>query len=123
MSQPAKVSPSVVGPLTAALWSQIEGPYRAILTHPFVTGLQDGGLAEEAFRRGAAQGVVGGLIAGWFRLGGRVPAGSCGVLVGPADRGVHRHIPGDQAHRLGHALQPGQDRRPGPSRCQARNNP
>jgi thiaminase/transcriptional activator TenA len=51
MSQPpTEARPGAVGPLTAALWSQIEGPYRAILKHPFITGLQDGGLAEEAFR-------------------------------------------------------------------------
>jgi len=36
--------------LTTHLWTRIDGIYRAILDHPFVTGLTDGTLPEEAFR-------------------------------------------------------------------------
>ena len=36
--------------LTAHLWASIDGIYRAILDHLFVTGLTDGTLPEEAFR-------------------------------------------------------------------------
>jgi thiaminase/transcriptional activator TenA len=35
--------------LTADLWNDITGIYAAILEHPFVTGLTDGTLAEDAF--------------------------------------------------------------------------
>lgn len=35
---------------TEQLWSQIEGIYRAILDHPFLEGLVDGTLPQEAFR-------------------------------------------------------------------------
>jgi thiaminase (transcriptional activator TenA) len=45
----ASASTPQSGPLTAALWSRMEDRYLAILKHPFITGLQDGGLAEEAF--------------------------------------------------------------------------
>ena len=36
--------------LTTHLWASIDGIYRAILDHPFVSGLTDGTLPEEAFR-------------------------------------------------------------------------
>jgi thiaminase (transcriptional activator TenA) len=36
--------------LSARLWADIEHIYRAVLTHPFLTGLTDGTLAIEAFR-------------------------------------------------------------------------
>jgi thiaminase/transcriptional activator TenA len=36
--------------LTAHLWERIDGIFRAILAHPFVTGLTDGTLPEPAFR-------------------------------------------------------------------------
>jgi thiaminase/transcriptional activator TenA len=36
--------------LTDELWTAIEGTYSAILEHPFLTGLTDGSLAQEAFR-------------------------------------------------------------------------
>jgi thiaminase/transcriptional activator TenA len=38
------------GALTDHLWASIDGIYRAILAHPFVTGLTDGTLPETAFR-------------------------------------------------------------------------
>jgi thiaminase/transcriptional activator TenA len=38
------------GSLTEHLWSSIDPIYRAILAHPFVTGLTDGTLPDEAFR-------------------------------------------------------------------------
>lgn len=37
------------------LWQRIEGIYRHILAHPFLTGLTDGGLSEDAFRFYAIQ--------------------------------------------------------------------
>ena len=37
------------------LWQRIEGIYRHILAHPFLTGLTDGGLSEDAFRFYATQ--------------------------------------------------------------------
>jgi thiaminase/transcriptional activator TenA len=37
------------------LWQRIEGIYRRILAHPFLTGLTDGTLAEDAFRFYAVQ--------------------------------------------------------------------
>lgn len=36
--------------LTGHLWSSIDDIYRAILAHPFLTGLTDGSLSQEAFR-------------------------------------------------------------------------
>jgi thiaminase (transcriptional activator TenA) len=45
-----QVTPKAAGSLTEALWREIDGPYRAILEHPFILGLSDGDLAEEAFR-------------------------------------------------------------------------
>src|SRR5918996_3302597 len=46
----AEVTPKAAGSLTEALWREIDGPYRAILEHPFILGLSDGDLSEEAFR-------------------------------------------------------------------------
>jgi thiaminase/transcriptional activator TenA len=40
---------------TTALWQQIEPTYAAILRHPFLTGLTDGGLAEDRFAYYLAQ--------------------------------------------------------------------
>ena len=37
-------------PLTDHLWVHIDDIFRAILAHPFITGLTDGSLPEEAFR-------------------------------------------------------------------------
>jgi thiaminase/transcriptional activator TenA len=37
------------------LWQRIEGIYRHILAHPFLTGLTDGSLSEDAFRFYATQ--------------------------------------------------------------------
>jgi thiaminase/transcriptional activator TenA len=37
------------------LWQRIEGIYRQILAHPFLTGLTDGSLTEDAFRFYAIQ--------------------------------------------------------------------
>jgi thiaminase (transcriptional activator TenA) len=39
-----------MGAFTDELWSNIEDVYAAILAHPFLTGLTDGTLPEEAFR-------------------------------------------------------------------------
>jgi thiaminase/transcriptional activator TenA len=41
--------------LTGQLWASIEGIYRAILTHPFITGLTDGTLPDAAFRHYVVQ--------------------------------------------------------------------
>ena len=46
-----------------------------------------------------------------------------GVLVRPRDRGVHRHIPGDQPGRIRPRLQRGQDPRPGPVALPAAEQP
>jgi hypothetical protein len=43
-----------------------------------------------------------------------VAAGTSGVLMGPIDRGVHRHRPLDQSGLVGPRLQAGQDRCPHP---------
>jgi thiaminase/transcriptional activator TenA len=37
-------------PLRTQLWASIEGTYKQILDHPFLTGLTDGTLPDEAFR-------------------------------------------------------------------------
>jgi thiaminase/transcriptional activator TenA len=37
-------------PWTGELWDSAEGLYRAVLDHPFLRGLTDGGLPREAFR-------------------------------------------------------------------------
>jgi thiaminase/transcriptional activator TenA len=44
------VAASGDGSLSAHLWASIDEIYRAILDHPFVTGLTDGTLSAEAFR-------------------------------------------------------------------------
>jgi thiaminase (transcriptional activator TenA) len=44
------VEATVGGSLTSHLWASIDGIYGAILDHPFVSGLTDGTLSEEAFR-------------------------------------------------------------------------
>jgi hypothetical protein len=62
---------------------------------------------------GPAQAVIGRLITRRLDLAAGVPAGTGGVLVRPRDRGVHRHIPGDQARRVGELLQPCPHLRPG----------
>jgi hypothetical protein len=36
--------------------------------------------------------VIGGFLPGWLDLPIRVVAGAGGVLMGPVDRGVHRHL-------------------------------
>jgi len=61
--------------------------------------------------RGPAQTVVvrlGAGAAGRFLLGPPVAAGACGVLMGPADRGVDVDLPRDQSRRIRPGLQPGQ---------------
>jgi thiaminase II len=46
---PAPTNPHT-GSLTASLWASIEGIYAKILAHPFLIGLTDGSLPQEAFR-------------------------------------------------------------------------
>src|SRR5256886_3494606 len=43
-----------------------------------------------------------------------LPPSARGVLMSPGDRGVHRHIPGNQTGSVGSGLQPGHDPRPDP---------
>lgn len=45
------------GSWSARLWTDIEPIFAAILTHPFITGLTDGSLDEDAFARYIAQDV------------------------------------------------------------------
>ena len=45
------------GSWSARLWTDIEPIFAAILTHPFITGLTDGSLDEDAFARYVAQDV------------------------------------------------------------------
>lgn len=45
------------GSWSARLWTDIEPVFAAILTHPFITGLTDGSLDEDAFARYIAQDV------------------------------------------------------------------
>ncbi|MFF6958551.1 hypothetical protein [Streptomyces sp. NPDC008317] len=55
-----------------------------------------------------AQTVVVGLragSAGRFLLSMSVPAGACGVVMGPADRGVDVDLPRDQTCRIRPSLQ------------------
>ncbi|MEE8291177.1 MAG: TenA family protein, partial [Candidatus Tectomicrobia bacterium] len=44
-----------MAPFSEALFQRIEGIYRRILTHPFLQGLTNGSLSEEAFRFYAVQ--------------------------------------------------------------------
>jgi len=46
---------SSVGTFSETLWQRIAGIYERILAHPFLTGLADGTLAEDAFRFYAVQ--------------------------------------------------------------------
>lgn len=48
----------------------------------------------------------------WLLLPGAVPTGTGGVLMSPADRGVHIHLPRNQTGRIGPGLERGQY--PGP---------
>ena len=42
--------PAAARPLPEHLWAHVDGIFRAILAHPFVTGLTDGSLPEAAFQ-------------------------------------------------------------------------
>jgi thiaminase/transcriptional activator TenA len=44
-----------MAPFSETLWQRIEGIYQRILAHPFLTGLTDGTLTEDAFRFYAIQ--------------------------------------------------------------------
>ena len=43
-------APAAARPLRDHLWAQVDDIFRAILAHPFITGLTDGSLPESAFR-------------------------------------------------------------------------
>jgi hypothetical protein len=65
----------------------------------------------------AAQPMIAGLglsATGRFPLRPAIPACARGVLVGPADRGIHADLPADPARRVRRRLQAGQDLIPGP---------
>jgi thiaminase/transcriptional activator TenA len=48
-SVPLRSPPEMAERVTAELWSGIENTFRAILEHPFITGLTDGSLERESF--------------------------------------------------------------------------
>jgi len=61
---------------------------------------------------GPAQRMIGRLPGRRSALSLGMAARAGGVLMGPVDRGVHRHHPLDQSGFVGQGLQPGQDRCP-----------